>query len=157
MPQDKSAGLSRGTEKLPGSAQLHAADPGSFFTEETACASGSKSVPALLLRLAHLLHQCGQLLIFSSHIAVILPFVGKHTSRTIFNPAFRITKIPAAPFSQCIKRAITKKAVKIIRVRSLMAGKKFTALMTEIGVLFSVPVWFLHKRFRPFSFLIPRA
>lgn len=156
MPQDKSAGPSRGTEKLPGSAQLHAADPGSFYRRDSPRLR-SKAVPALPLRLTHLLHQRGQLLIFPSHIAVILPFVGKHTSRTIFNPAFRIIKIPAAPFSQCIKRAITKKAIKIIRIRSLMAGKKFTILMTEIGVLFPVPVWFLHKRFRPFSFLIPRA
>ena len=68
-------------------------------------------------------------------LAVILPTVGKQTAGAVLSAAFGIAESPAALVAQCIERAIAEKAVEILPVRALVAGKKLTVPVLKIRIV----------------------
>lgn len=65
------------------------------------------------------------------YIFCALAAVGNNAVFAVFNSLFGIIKVSAAFVAQSIKRAITKKAVKILRLFGFVAGKIFTFPMLK--------------------------
>jgi hypothetical protein len=59
-------------------------------------------------------------------MAIILPPVRNQTAGAILDPIFRVAKITATLIPQGIQRAKAEQTIKILRVRTLMAGKILT-------------------------------
>jgi len=62
--------------------------------------------------------------------------VGEHTVGAILEASLCILKVSSTLISQCVQRAVTKQAVKILRLVSLMTRKKFTFLMLKKSIFF---------------------
>ena len=74
------------------------------------------------------------------------------TVRTVLDALFRITEIASAPFTECIKRAVTKQTIKMFRIDTLVTGKEFAFPVAEklIMVHDSVPPAVYYKSFGRF-------
>ena len=55
---------------------------------------------------------------------------------TVFDPLLSIPKIPTAPFTECIKRAVTKQTIKMFRIDTLVTGKEFAFPVAEKFIVF---------------------
>ena len=71
--------------------------------------------------------------------------MGDHAIAAVLDAVFRIGEIPAALVAKRIKRTIAEQAIEILRIVRLMAGKIFTFLITEVGIMLPFPIRFLHN------------
>jgi hypothetical protein len=67
---------------------------------------------------------------------IVVRVVGNEAVRTILDTFFSISEISAASLTERIEGTVTEKAVEPIRVRTGMAGKKFTFPVAEKAVVF---------------------
>ena len=75
---------------------------------------------------------------------VIIRIMGNKAVRAVFDALFRITEIASAPFTECIKRAVTKQTIKMVCVNPFVTGKEFAFPITEEFLVFCFFV--IHNR-----------
>lgn len=96
------------------------------------------------------LHHFYDFQVFAGHITVIFFFVRQLAVGAVLDSLFRDPEISAAFGAEGIERAIAEKAIKIIRVCTLVTGKVFTFFMAEKGKFFILPIVLFHDRYLRF-------
>ena len=91
------------------------------------------------------------------HIVISARTMGNQTVCTILYPVFCILKIPAAFFPQRVQRAVTKQAIKALRVFYRVAWKEFACPMAEEFKVFRFfhCLGFLHLNLFFFAHKVP--
>ncbi len=82
------------------------------------------------------LYYVEDLVIFTQNVVKITSLVRKRTVGAILESLFIVSEITAASVPESIERAVTEKAVEILHVLHLMAGKEFALLMLKKLIIF---------------------
>ena len=67
---------------------------------------------------------------------IILRIMGDQAVSAVFDTLLRVAEIPPAAFPKGIQRTVTEQAIKPFRIRSCVAGEKFTFPIAEKFIMF---------------------